>query len=113
MWGAVRKGGVLGLALLALSASGAARGRAAGVDDHPAPPVRDIMPYLVPADREPRLPPAQLWRLMRRRLRYVFVLYQENRSFDSYFGTFPGGADPATAASHGLRLQGARHHPGR
>ncbi|MHB8302488.1 MAG: phospholipase C [Acidobacteriaceae bacterium] len=28
--------------------------------------------------------------LVRKNIRYVFVLYQENRSFDSYFGTFPG-----------------------
>lgn len=27
--------------------------------------------------------------LLQKRIRYVFVLYQENRSFDSYFGTFP------------------------
>ena len=28
--------------------------------------------------------------LVRQNIRYVFVVYQENRSFDSYFGTFPG-----------------------
>ncbi len=27
---------------------------------------------------------------LRSKVKYVFVLYQENRSFDSYFGTFPG-----------------------
>jgi len=27
---------------------------------------------------------------LRGKVKYVFVLYQENRSFDSYFGTFPG-----------------------
>ncbi len=27
---------------------------------------------------------------LRKQVKYVFVLYQENRSFDSYFGTFPG-----------------------
>jgi phospholipase C len=27
---------------------------------------------------------------VRGKIRYIFVLYQENRSFDSYFGTFPG-----------------------
>ncbi len=27
---------------------------------------------------------------VRSKVKYVFVLYQENRSFDSYFGTFPG-----------------------
>lgn len=28
--------------------------------------------------------------LLRGRIKHVFVIYQENRSFDSYFGTFPG-----------------------
>lgn len=27
---------------------------------------------------------------LRKHVKYVFVFYQENRSFDSYFGTFPG-----------------------
>jgi phospholipase C len=27
---------------------------------------------------------------LQQNIKYVFVLYQENRSFDSYFGTFPG-----------------------
>ncbi len=27
---------------------------------------------------------------LRQHVKYVFVLYQENRSFDSYFGTYPG-----------------------
>lgn len=27
---------------------------------------------------------------LRQKIRYVFVLFQENRSFDSYFGSFPG-----------------------
>ncbi len=31
-----------------------------------------------------------LEQLVQKKIRYVFVLYQENRSFDSYFGTFPG-----------------------
>ncbi len=28
--------------------------------------------------------------LVRQKIKHVFVIYQENRSFDSYFGTFPG-----------------------
>ncbi|MDD2876651.1 MAG: alkaline phosphatase family protein [Acidiphilium sp.] len=32
----------------------------------------------------------QMIALVRKKIKYVFVLYQENRSFDSYFGTFPG-----------------------
>jgi len=43
-------------------------------------PVHDAKPLSAPA----------LAQLVQKRIRYVFVLYQENRSFDSYFGTFPG-----------------------
>ncbi len=41
-------------------------------------------------NREPRLSRTTLAQLLRKKVKYVFVLYQENRSFDSYFGTFPG-----------------------
>ena len=34
--------------------------------------------------------PESVASLFHRDIKYVFVLYQENRSFDSYFGTFPG-----------------------
>ncbi len=34
--------------------------------------------------------PPSLLALVRAHVKYVFVIYQENRSFDSYFGTFPG-----------------------
>ncbi len=40
--------------------------------------------------REPALSQTKLLALMRKNVKYVFVIYQENRSFDSYFGTFPG-----------------------
>jgi phospholipase C len=33
---------------------------------------------------------AQKVALLRQNVKYVFVLFQENRSFDSYFGTYPG-----------------------
>jgi len=39
---------------------------------------------------EPVLPYEQTVSLIQKNIKYVFVLYQENRSFDSYFGTFPG-----------------------
>lgn len=29
-------------------------------------------------------------RLLRKNIKYVFILFQENRSFDHYFGTYPG-----------------------
>jgi phospholipase C len=49
-----------------------------------------VAQYRLPASGEPRLSPEQLTRLLQQKIKYVFVLYQENRSFDSYFGTFPG-----------------------
>ena len=38
-------------------------------------------------------------------IHHVFVIYQENRSFDSYFGSFPGADNLATAEArqHGFR----------
>jgi len=51
---------------------------------------RAVKKYQVAAAREPKLTRAQIDALLRRKIKYVFVLYQENRSFDSYFGTFPG-----------------------
>jgi phospholipase C len=42
---------------------------------------------------------------LRAHVHHVFIVYQENRSFDSYFGTFPGADNLATAEarSHGFR----------
>ncbi len=42
---------------------------------------------------------------LRAHIHHVFVIYQENRSFDSYFGTFPGADNLATAEAraHGFR----------
>jgi phospholipase C len=39
---------------------------------------------------DPTLTTAQKINLLRHRVKYVFVVFQENRSFDHYFGTFPG-----------------------
>lgn len=51
---------------------------------------RAALPYVVKAGAEPHLTAAQMASLIRHHIKYVFVLYQENRSFDSYFGSFPG-----------------------
>ncbi|HEV2134666.1 MAG TPA: alkaline phosphatase family protein [Terracidiphilus sp.] len=42
---------------------------------------------------------------LRAHVHHVFVIYQENRSFDSYFGSFPGADNLATAEAraHGFR----------
>ncbi len=55
-----------------------------------------------------RLSTAAKIALLRQKVKYVFVLFQENRSFDHYFGTYPGanglfstfeGADPSNSYS--------------
>ena len=47
----------------------------------------------------------QIIAALRAHVHHVFVIYQENRSFDSYFGTFPGADNLATpeARAHGFR----------
>jgi phospholipase C len=46
--------------------------------------------YLIPLEHETKLSQTQEIRLLREHVKYVFILFQENRSFDSYFGSFPG-----------------------
>ncbi len=79
----------------ALSAAGLAAAVLAGCQSTGAPAVAgsadpEIARYTVPALAEPGLTHDRLVDLVRAHVRYIFVLYQENRSFDSYFGTFPG-----------------------
>jgi phospholipase C len=52
----------------------------------------------------PVLSSAQKLALLRKKVKYVFVLFQENRSFDFYFGTYPG--------ARGLFSQPASSTPG-
>src|ERR1035441_8717588 len=53
---------------------------------------------------EPAITQAEKLRLIRSRIKYVFVLFQENRSFDFYFGSYPGAdglyAGPAGPYTH-------------
>ncbi|TLU71299.1 phosphoesterase [Lichenicoccus roseus] len=53
---------------------------------------------------EPVLSHAQKLALLRKNVKYVFVLFQENRSFDFHLGTFPG--------ANGLFSQPAAQTPG-
>jgi len=52
----------------------------------------------------PQIDPALL-ALVRSKIKHVFVIYQENRSFDSYFGSFPGAENLTTtfAQTQGFR----------
>ena len=49
-----------------------------------------VQKLIVPAQNEPNLTHAAKLQILRKKIKYVFVLFQENRSFDFYFGTFPG-----------------------
>ena len=60
--------------------------------------------YTLNAADWPPLSQQQKLDLIRQKIKYVFVLFQENRSFDFYFGTYPGAV--------GLFSQPARETPG-
>ncbi len=77
------------LALLVLLAPPAARGQQALVTPQPGTPP-DIAPWLVAAAAEPVLSRAETIALLRRHIRYVFVVLAGAHSFDNAFGTFPG-----------------------
>jgi phospholipase C len=51
---------------------------------------------------EPHLSLAQKIELLRKKVKYVFVIYHENESFDHYFGTFPG-ANGLFSAPNGVK----------
>ena len=59
-----------------------------------------------PLGRMARPDAAELWRLLRSQVRYVFIVFQENRSFDHYFATYPG-ADGLFADGHRRDVPGA------
>ncbi len=50
----------------------------------------EVQAHVLPVDTAPRLSHAAKLALLRRHIKYVFVLFQENRSFDFYFGSYPG-----------------------
>jgi phospholipase C len=64
----------------------------------------EVARFTLRAEDAPYLTHDQKLELLRKRIKYVFVLFQENRSFDFYFGTYPG--------ARGLFSQPARETPG-
>jgi phospholipase C len=63
-----------------------------------------VQKYVVSTVQEAKLSEAQKLALLKKNIKYVFVLFQENRSFDFYFGTYPG--------ADGLYSQSAAETPG-
>jgi len=49
-----------------------------------------VSAHVIDQSKEPAISQAEKMRLIRSRIKYVFVLFQENRSFDFYFGSYPG-----------------------
>ncbi|MGB8260621.1 MAG: alkaline phosphatase family protein [Terracidiphilus sp.] len=78
----------------------------------PMQPVVELAPpssahvarYIPKSTMEPMLSNADKLALLQKKIKYVFVLFQENRSFDFYFGTYPG--------ARGLYSQAAAQTPG-
>ncbi|MGA8069586.1 MAG: alkaline phosphatase family protein [Terriglobales bacterium] len=64
----------------------------------------EVARYTRSIESEPSLTHAQKLALLQQNIKYVFVLFQENRSFDFYFGTYPG--------ARGLFSQPAAQTPG-
>jgi phospholipase C len=59
-----------------------------------------VAAQIIDPAKQPNLTPEEKLRLIRSRIKYVFVLFQENRSFDFYFGSYPG-ADGLYAGPEG------------
>jgi len=66
-----------------------------------SPEVQQFVRY---PNLEQRLSQKEKLSLLRNKIKYIFVLFQENRSFDHYFGTYPGAV--------GLFSQPASQTPG-
>ena len=64
----------------------------------------EVAQYTHGVENYPYLSHDQKLELLRKHIKYVFVLFQENRSFDFYFGTYPG--------ARGLFSQHASETPG-
>lgn len=91
-WGSTGSGVLLWIAAAFFAAGTAGQAAAAPPSGAPQPPAS-------PAEAR-----QQLISNLRAHIHHVFVIYQENRSFDSYFGSFPGADNLATpeARAHGF-----------
>ena len=50
----------------------------------------EVARHMLRVEDAPQLSHAQKLALLQKKIKYVFVLFQENRSFDFYFGSYPG-----------------------
>jgi phospholipase C len=73
------------------------------VENQPNPDL-EIAPHVTDAKIDAASKTPEIIKLLRERVKYVFVVFQENRAFDQMFGTFPG--------AHGLFSQSESKTPG-
>ena len=81
---------------------------------HPAvtaqPDVRpDVARYFNDPDKDPELSREAIVKMLKQRIKYVFVIFNENHSFDNEYGTFPGANG---LYSDGLKPRSAKRHAG-
>jgi len=50
----------------------------------------DVARYFNDPDKDPELSQEAIVKMLRQRIKYVFVIFNENHSFDNEYGTFPG-----------------------
>ncbi|MDR3518038.1 MAG: alkaline phosphatase family protein [Azospirillaceae bacterium] len=96
---------LVALAVAMQSTLSVAEAATATVTTQPSPGA-DVLPYFNDPSQDPSLSTAQLLTALRKKVKYVFVIFHENRSFDSQYGTFPGanglysdGQNPRSAAN--------------
>jgi phospholipase C len=73
------------------------------VEQQPGPD-SEIAPHVTDAKTDTASSVLEIVKLLRKKVKYVFVIFQENRAFDQMFGTFPG--------AHGLFSRKADKTPG-
>src|ERR1700678_2527347 len=68
-------------------------------------PTPAVAPYVIDPAKDAPLADDEMAALVRKKIKYVFVIFNENHSFDNEFGTFPGvdglysdGTKPRSAA---------------
>jgi phospholipase C len=93
---------------ISLTVACPALGQSPLVTPQPAPGA-SVAPYFVNPASEPAVSRDELLRLLHQKVKYVFVIFNENHSFDNEFGTFPG-ANGIYADQNGPR--DAAHTPG-
>ncbi len=105
----IAAGLVAALSVALAGAADAQRPPAGGLVTPQPDPGAPVAPYVVDPAAAPHPSRDALIRLLRAKIKYVFVIFNENHSFDNEFGTFPGANG---LYSDGRAPRDAAHTPG-